>query len=628
MISGLDMLIILAFIVYAIASGLGAKEQASQNLEEYFLAGRSLPGWKAGISMAATQFAADTPLLVTGLIATQGIFSLWRLWIYAVAFLLMAYLLAPCWRRSGMLTDAELAEFRYGGSSALGLRVFKAIYFGTIFNCTVLAMVFLAATRIAEPFLLWNQWLPPGVYAPVFDFIQWSGLTLTTHGGPDALLLTTNNLISLLGILGLTLFYSTAGGLRSVVETDVAQFAMMIIATVIFVVYVIVDIGGLSAIPDRLQQLWASGVLPIPPDELLSFTPYQAHDVSLPIIFMIGLQWLIQMNSDGTGYLAQRTMACRSDEDARQAAVTFTVTQVLVRSLLWLPLGIGLLILFPPTQGLSGAELVSDREFTYVRGMAELLPSGVKGLLLTGMLAALASTVDTHLNWGASYWTKDIYERLICMHWLKRKPSPRSLVHVARLANILILLLAILVVPFLSSIQKAWQLSLMLGSGVGIMLILRWLWWRVTAQGELAAIVGSAVFSLMALNFLESDQEALRLLVVASGSTLLGISVSLLTTPRDLSALVQFYKRVQPPGFWGPVARAAQVQHSTAAMQMSLLRTLISSFSIFCLLVGIGAVLVGSRTPFGNEQRWLWILLCIGTGLVLSPAWFKPLWKK
>lgn len=112
----IDGAIVLLFLLYALAAGLRSRKAASRNLEEYFLAGRSLRGWQAGISMAATQFAADTPLLGTGLIATSGVFALWRLWIYAVAFLFMGFVLAASWRRAGVLTDAELTEIRYGSS--------------------------------------------------------------------------------------------------------------------------------------------------------------------------------------------------------------------------------------------------------------------------------------------------------------------------------------------------------------------------------------------------------------------------------------------------------------------------------------------------------------------------------
>ena len=156
----IDASIIGAFVAYAVSSGLRSRKVASQNLEEYFLAGRSLSGWKAGISMAATQFSADTPLLVTGLVATAGIFALWQLWIYALAFLLMGFVLAPSWRRAQVLTDAELTELRYGSRAATTLRAIKAIYFGTIFNCVVLAWVLFATTAIAHYTV--GQWIWSG----------------------------------------------------------------------------------------------------------------------------------------------------------------------------------------------------------------------------------------------------------------------------------------------------------------------------------------------------------------------------------------------------------------------------------------------------------------------------------
>src|SRR5690606_3792368 len=125
-VHGIDVAIIVAFVLYALWSGLSAKDKAGENLEEYFLAGRSLSGWKAGLSMAATQFAADTPLLVTGIIATLGIFYLWQMWVYALAFLVMGFVLAPSWRRASVLTDAELTEVRYGSGAATALRGIKA----------------------------------------------------------------------------------------------------------------------------------------------------------------------------------------------------------------------------------------------------------------------------------------------------------------------------------------------------------------------------------------------------------------------------------------------------------------------------------------------------------------------
>ncbi|MBA3456092.1 MAG: sodium transporter, partial [Deltaproteobacteria bacterium] len=322
----LDVAIVLLFIAYALFSGLRSRRVAGTNLEEYFLAGRSLPGWKAGFSMAATQFAADTPLLVTGLIATAGVFSLWRLWIYAIAFLILGFVLAPSWRKAGVLTDAELTEVRYGGPAAALLRGIKAIYFGTIFNCAVLSFVLLAATRIAEPFLTWDQWgwFPDALHGVFVSLAEWIGTPITIVGDDpatwpaDVWVRSANNLISITAILVVTTFYSTTGGLRAVVDTDVVQLALMTIGTFAFAWFVVDRAGGLSSLPDQIRERFAAGGPGgITGEQILGFTPGVARDAGLAVLGVIALQWLAQMNSDGTGYLAQRVMACRSDRDAR-----------------------------------------------------------------------------------------------------------------------------------------------------------------------------------------------------------------------------------------------------------------------------------------------------------------------
>ncbi|WP_447971160.1 sodium:solute symporter family protein [Nitrospira sp. M1] len=624
----LDASILLVFIAYALVNGLRSRAIASKNLEEYFLAGRTLQGWQAGMSMAATQFAADTPLLVTGLIATAGIFSLWRIWIYALAFLLLGFLLAPSWRRVGVLTDAELTEIRYGSQAAPILRGIKAIYFGTVINCTVLAMVLLAATRLAEPFLHWNEWLPHVLYHPLLDLVQWIGVpfTIAASQSGNLWILSTNNLLSIGIVILVTLLYSTTGGLRSVVATDVVQFIVAILASVIFAGYVLDHVGGLHSLHEQLMTMYT----PIGPSDLtftqlVAFTPMEAKDISVAILLVYGLQWLFQMNADGSGYLAQRSMACRSDHDAKRAAVIFTISQVVVRSLIWIPLGLGLLLLFPPAPGIIDANYTAEREFTYVQGIAELLPHGLRGLMLVGMLAALASTIDTHLNWGSSYWTNDIYKRFLCPLWFKQTPSDRSLVWVARAANLLILTIALLIVPTLTSIQTAWQMSLLLGAGIGTTLILRWIWWRMNAWGELASIATSMGLAPLLLWNRGDTDEAQRIIIMALGATLVSVFTALLTPPESQAHLQEFYRRARPPGFWGPIVEKCGIspQETQTRLWKALLTTALSAFSIFCMLTGVGSFLAHSPSPswFPWETGWRACLLMTGIGLI--PVWWR-----
>ena len=617
----IDLIIILAFVAYSITAGFRAKSKASKNLEEYFLAGKTLTGWKAGLSMAATQFAADTPLLVTGLIATGGIFLLWRLWIYGIAFLMMGFIFGASWRRAGVLTDAELTEIRYSGKGVLSLRVLKAVYYGTVINCIVLAMVLVAAVRISEVFLPWNEWLPPGLYDLLITITRSLGLYIgTISTAVDPAIATTNNLISILLILGFTALYSTTGGLRSVVVTDLMQFVLAMIGTLIYAFIIVDHVGGLAAMVEKISAIYGSETA----GKLLSFGP-PGGEMLMPFLIIISIQWFFQMNSDGTGYLAQRTMACVTDKDARIAAMVFTWMQVLVRSLIWLVIGVGLLVIYPFTpETASGDHFVAARELLFVTGIDDLLPVGIRGLMLTGLLAALASTIDTHLNWGASYWSNDVYNRLICNHWLKREPKNRELVLVARLSSVIILIIAIIIMANLGSIQTTWFISLLFGAGMGSVLVMRWLWERINLHSELAAMAISLVLApilLFATNVgWIRDEEWIRLSLMALFSTVAAVTVTYFTPHTDEKVLKAFYKRVNPVGFWRNTATLVDGDPRKPLNDFikETKTTILTALSLFLMLVGTGKLLVRPPT---ESSFFPW--LCITLALVLIRFWWK-----
>ena len=617
----IDLLIVMTFVSLSIFTGLRARKKASQNLQEYFLAGKTLTGWKAGLSMAATQFAADTPLLVTGLIATGGIFLLWRLWIYGIAFLMLGFIFGASWRRAGVLTDAELTEIRYSGKGVLSLRVLKAVYYGTVINCIVLAMVLVAAVRISEVFLPWNEWLPPGLYDLLLTITKSLGLSIgAIYTAIDPAIATTNNLISILLILGFTALYSTTGGLRSVVVTDLMQFVLAMVGTFVYAFIIVDHVGGLGTMAEKVTTIYGSGTA----DKLLSFGP-PGGEMLMPFLIIIGIQWLFQMNSDGTGYLAQRTMACATDKDARIAALVFTWMQVLVRSLIWLVIGVGLLVIYPFTpEAASGDQFVAARELLFVTGIDDLLPIGIRGLMLTGLLAALASTIDTHLNWGASYWSNDVYNRLICNHWLKREPKNRELVLVARLSSVIILIIALIIMANLGSIQTTWFLSLLFGAGMGSVLVMRWLWERINLHSELAAMAISLVLAPILLVATNAgwirDEEWIRLSLMALFSTVAAVTVTYFTPRTDVKVLKAFYKRVNPVGFWRKTAALVDEDPRKPLNDFigEAKTTLLTALSLFLMLIGAGKLLI--RPP--TESSFL-LWLCIALSLFLIRFWWK-----
>jgi SSS family solute:Na+ symporter len=610
-VSMIDLAIVLAFVLYGVAAGLRARKQASTDLTEYFLAGRSLGGVRAGLSMAATQFSADTPLLVMGLLAVGGAFSLWRLWVYGLAFLLMGFVLGSAWRRAGVLTDAELAMVRYSSRGAVWLRALKAVYYGTVINCVVMAFVLVAAVRIFEIFLPWHEWLSPAWYAQLQRLVAATGVVLASGAAPlDPIVATTNNAISIVAMLSFVTLYSTTGGIRSVVATDVVQLTIMMLGTAAYAYFATTAAGGLDRLPEVLATVYGDDRA----DRFLSFAP-TLEEALVPFLIVLSLQWLFQVNSDGTGYLAQRTMACRDAREARIAAVVFTFTQILARSLLWLVIGLALLVVYPfdATVPLTDA-LVGERELTFARGMDELLPPGVRGLMLTGMLAALASTLDTHLNWGASYWCNDLYKGIWVERIRKRTAGRGELVLVARLSNLVVLAIALAIMANLGSIQQAWQMSLLFGAGTGAVLVLRWLWERVNLYSEVGSIVVSLILAPILLLTVETDW--LRLATMAGVSSLVVLLTAWLFPETEIERRVHFFRTVRPLGWWPRTARAAGVD--ARAPLCGLLRALgalvACAATVYCWLVGVAALLLdGSAThgvllmAAGSAAAFYWV---------------------
>ncbi|MEM1058471.1 MAG: sodium:solute symporter family protein [Verrucomicrobiota bacterium] len=635
-----DLAILLAFVVYAVASGLRARRQAGKNLEEYFLAGRSLPGWKAGTSMAATQFAADTPLVVTGLIAVYGISSVWRFWVYGLAFLMMGFIFARMWRRAGVLTDAELTEIRYSGPGALWLRGAKAIYYGTVFNCVVLAMVLFAAVRICEVFLPWHQWLGPEALSPLVQLAAFGGfnLTMLPEGDPSVPLVTASNMLSLGLLLVFVALYSTTGGLRAVVNTDVGQFIFMMVGTALYAGFVWWAVGGIEGIQQLAIEKNREWIL----HDNLDFLPNRSFssvfdpnlgiwgNVLFPFLTLIGLQWFFQINSDGTGYLAQRSMACRSDGDAKRAGVLFAWMQIFLRSILWLIIGVSLLVLSDlPIGGTHTGDLPPTHlsheaywEMKFVEGIDLYLPWGVRGIMLTAMLAALASTLDSHLNWGAGYWSNDLYKRIWCERLRDRRAGDRELVWVARLSNLLIIGIALAIMTQLGSIQQAWTISLIFGAGMGFVLVARWLWERINLWSELFAIVVS--LAAAPVIFYNLEQDWLRMLAMAVASTTAAVAGTFLGRT-DAETLKSFYLKVQPVGWWGQTARLCNQRDAAASRRRFWVQaghTALAAVSLFGALFGVGKLLF--HLPGESLAP---AVIALFAAALAAPFWLRALWR-
>jgi SSS family solute:Na+ symporter len=507
----LDWALIVAYFVASLVIGLYYSRRGGKNVGEYFLSGRSLPWWLAGTSMVATTFAADTPLAVAGLVARNGVAGNWIWWNGAFGGMLTVFFFARLWRRAGILTDVEFAELRYTGRPAALLRGFRALYLGIPINCVIMGWVNLAMAKI-----------------------------LSVTMGYDRL---TAVLLS----LAITGFYSALSGLWGVVVTDFFQFLFAMSGTIALAYFALrlPQIGGLSGLRDQL------------PPETFEFLPRigdsaidTGASLALPaaaFFAYVGVQWWASwypgQEPGGGGYVAQRMMSAKDERHSFLATLWFTIAHYCVRPWPWILVGLASMVLYPD---------ITDKEAGYVMVLRDHLPAGWRGLLLGAFFAAYMSTIATQLNWGTSYIVNDFYRR-----FARRNGTERHYVWVSRITTILLMIASAIVTFYLESIRQAWEFVLESGAGIGLVLILRWYWWRVNAWSEVSAMIAAAI-GFAAVRAFTDLQFPYSLLLVVAGTTIAWIAVTMATRPEPEAHLVAFYRRVRPDGpGWGPIARVA-----------------------------------------------------------------------
>jgi len=540
--ASIDWAIILGYLLFALIIGILVSRSASKSLTAYFAADRSLPWWLLGTSMVATTFAADTPLVITGMVAKYGIAGNWLWWCWGLGFVAMTVFFAGHWRKSEVLTDAEIIELRYRGKPAAWLRGFKACFMALVLNCIILGWVFRAMSKIADPFIRWDAILGEASFASLAA--AWPSWMVFDN---------PNNTLTVLVIFALTVVYSSLGGIRSVILTDLLQFVMAMAGSILLAVYGVAYVGGTPGLLEKLHGLYPNA------DELLRFTPsldaaWLPFQVFLIYIFV---QWWAKQDSDGSGYLAQRLMTAKTPREATKGSLWFTVAFLAVRTWPWVMVGLVALVLFPKGAETSifaaGAQVAGDREMAYPILMKLLLPPGALGLLFASLLAAFMSTVDTHLNWGTSYLVNDIYKR-----FLRPEAPGNELVLVSRIGMVGLALVALLVAGQIGSIEKAWKFFFALTAGMGLPSMLRWLWWRANAWTEIAGM-GSAILTAILLYSMTTGlRDEYILLIVALVSTVFALTATFLTPPVDDETLKAFHDRVKPAGWWASAVPDAQ----------------------------------------------------------------------
>jgi Na+/proline symporter len=559
-LTAVDWTVVAAFFALNIGIGLYYARRGGKSLNEFFLSGRSVPWWLAGISMVATTFAADTPLAVTGFVTTHGIAGNWVWWSSVMSGILTVFFFAKLWRRSGVLTDVEFIELRYGGKPAAALRLVRAIFQGVLVNTIIMGWVNLAMAKI---------------------------LALTLH-------LEKNE--ALLICLVLTTIYVMIGGLWGVLVTDVLQFALKMTMAVVLAVVAVAAVGGMGALQSKLAALdltrhagGGESVLAFFPTTNLAWLPF------LTFATYIAVQWWASSypgaEPGGGGYIAQRIFSARSETDSLVATLFFNLAHYALRPWPWILVALASLVLYP--HGVLGPNGKVDPELGYVQTMIDYLPAWLRGLMLAGFTAAYMSTIGTHLNLGASYLTNDLYRR-----FMRPSASEKHYVFASRVATVVVMFLALAGANLMQSVGDAWIYLFNLTAGVGLVMILRWYWWRVNAWSEIAALCVSALVANLLIVFKVFDGDpnvtALRLLVTVPVTTVVWLLVTFLTKPESQATLLRFYERVRPSDAgWRPIARVAQPGPGGESLGLNALDWLAGCGLVYGALFGIGRIIFG-----------------------------------
>jgi len=578
--TSLDITIIAASIAISFLPAIFFAKRAGQSTSQFFTAGRAAPWWLVGVSMVATTFSTDTPNLVTNMVRERGVAENWLWWSFLLTGMLTVFFYARLWRRSGVLTDLEFYEIRYSGRAATFLRGFRAVYLGLF----IIATVNLAAAKIANVVLGWPM-----------------GRTLAICGV-------------------MTIFFASVSGLWGVLVTDSIQFLITMSGTFAVTWFALKQpaVGGMSGLLSK-----------VPVKSLALLPDFGDWSVALAV-FVIPLTvqwwsvWYPGAEPGGGSYIAQRMLASRSEKDAVTGTLLFNVMHYALRPWPWILTALASTLVFPTLRDISVSFPYVDQslignDLAYP-AMMRFLPAGFLGLVVAGTLAAYRSTVETHLNWGTSYLVHDFYRR-----FLRRGASEKHYVLVGRLTTAALMVCAGLLTYALGTAKEAFDLILSVGAGTGLIYLLRWFWWRVSAWSEIAAMASSFI---VALGFFVARKNGFEvashvsLLVTVGVTTVVWVAATFLAPQTDRATLIRFYELVRPSGAgWASVRGESGATPAPDSLAQGVLGWVCGCSFVYSALFGTGSLLYGRMPQF---FAWLTVFVISGLGMWRTLRGFWP----
>ncbi len=593
----IDYAIVIVYLIGMVTVGIYFQRKASQGINSYFLGDRGLPWWALGASGMSSNLDISGTMINTAFIFALGA-SGFFIEIRGGVTLIMAFLMIfqGKWnRRALVMTLAEWMHFRFGkdrqGDWARLIAAFSII----IMTIAMVTYFAIGSGKFVGEFL----------------------------GIPDFAGLPSQFWAATLMIV-LAMIYTVASGLYGVVWTDVFQ-GILIFGTIIFIcllaffqfnlpetfqISVPLRDGGFMALDttrDAWTNIFPSWTLDMP--EASAYSIYNLFGIAI-------LFYLIKVTIEGSGgtsqYMIQRFFASRSDRESGLLSLFWTF----LLAFRW-PFIAAIAIMGIVLGSQQG--VIEDPETVLPVVINRLVPIGIKGILVAGLMAAGMSTFDSTVNAGAAYWVKDIYQT-----YLNPKATEKQLLSHGRWSSVIIVILGLGFMLLITNINDIWGwITSSLGAGLLIPTLTRWYWWRMngygfawgTAAGMIAAVVQRILFP---------DIPEYFSFLIATVSSLVGMIIGTYSSPpTDEAVLLEFYKRTRPFGFWGPIRKKIDGDKINEINQENR-RDILSTF--FAVPWQVVLFLTGMALIFKRWDQFGWlliILILLSAGLYFN--WFRHL---
>ena len=574
----IDWIIIGIFFVIVLSIGWVASRTAGKSSSEFFLGGRGMPWWLLGISMVACTFSADTPNLVTGMVRENGVAKNWAWWAFLITGMVTVFIYAKLWRRSGVMTDLEYYEKRYGGKAASFLRGFRSLYLGIFFNCLIMGSVTLAAIKIGGVMLGLEPW------------------------------------VVVVGASIVVVIYAALGGIKGVIWADFFQYGIAMFGAVYAAIVALrqPEVGGLGNLLSELSTT-----------DKLSFLPeFSDPSVYIPLLIIpVAVQWWAVWypgaEPGGGGYIAQRMLAAKNEKNAIGATMLFNFMHYAIRPWPWIIVALASILIYPDLASIKAefpniADDYLKDDIAYPVMLSKLSP-GWLGLVVASIIAAYMSTIGTHLNWGSSYVVNDFYKRFV-----KPDATEKQMVSVGRISTVVLMVFAgTLSLTLLDNATQAFNILLLSGAGSGAIYILRWFWWRINAWTEIVAMIVATINAIVLVVFIDDasvanatlDGFTMKLLIATSITTVAWLLTTYLTKPETTETLRSFYRLTRPGGpGWKKVIMEAEADGDMIdkenegkpwEMPIQLLLVFIGCIVVYSSLFSIGSFLYGNMLTGG-----------------------------